>query len=794
MKRRIKKCLCLLTAAAVMLGSMSVAQEPVWAKSKDNGQRAKANQAGARTAITVSTPDEFMRALRAGNSPITVQGLITISDGAESSGRMLPVKIPANTVIQGTEGSSINSRSPIQLQGNGVIFKNIEWVFSSSDELQSVPHREIFLAGYSLTLDNVKTYLKGGTIFDGSDEDLLPTVYGGGYPGTSVGTNASLTVRNSNDKTMFQAIYMGNTGHREGDGAAMTAYSGNAVLNLDDKATVKEKVDTSYNQRAEINMTGGENKYAKAKVFSGDENTTLTISRVSLEGTELNPTGSSPIGSIVLKDGASLKPANTTTSLQNVAVRSGACLDLTSAGNVTILGAFNGAEEAAEERGILVLNQNGGVVTINGTVTGTTQFQTGSKLFPSYVVMNKAYIYTQTGSSVKPNFVLAQKTIDDYACRLEYSNDNGAWTVYKGITAPTEGTTTSPTSSTTAPTQETTTSPTNSTTAPTQKPTTSTTRPTTAPTQKPTTSTTRPTTAPTQGTTTSPVKPTTGPTGGTTKPTTAPTTGNPVTPPTEPTVTPPTEKPEDHKHQYQSSVTKQATCTEEGIRTYTCACGHTYTESIAPSEHQYEEERIPATSKADGKVQKVCRVCSHITDVYVISRPRNPSWSKAEFTYDGKAKRPEVVIKDAKGDEMVPGADYEVYYPKTMKNPGIYTVVIEFCGDYRGKVTKTITIKPRETSLKKVVPGSRKLLLTWSRQTVQIDGYQVQYSRDKAFKGKTSKTATVKKTAAGTTVKKLKGKTKYYLRVRTYKTVKVSGKSKKLYSDWSGKKAVYTKR
>ena len=96
--------------------------------------------------------------------------------------------------------------------------------------------------------------------------------------------------------------------------------------------------------------------------------------------------------------------------------------------------------------------------------------------------------------------------------------------------------------------------------------------------------------------------------------------------------------------------------------------------------------------------------------------------------------------------------------------------------------------------MKKVVPGSRKLLLTWSRQTVQIDGYQVQYSRDKAFKGKTSKTATVKKTAAGTTVKKLKGKTKYYLRVRTYKTVKVSGKSKKLYSDWSGKKAVYTKR
>ena len=42
-------------------------------------------------------------------------------------------------------------------------------------------------------------------------------------------------------------------------------------------------------------------------------------------------------------------------------------------------------------------------------------------------------------------------------------------------------------------------------------------------------------------------------------------------------------------------------------------------------------------------------------------------------------------------------------------------------------------------------------------------------------------------------VSKLKAKKKYYIRVRTYKTVKVNGKSKKIYSGWSKVKAVTTK-
>lgn len=43
------------------------------------------------------------------------------------------------------------------------------------------------------------------------------------------------------------------------------------------------------------------------------------------------------------------------------------------------------------------------------------------------------------------------------------------------------------------------------------------------------------------------------------------------------------------------------------------------------------------------------------------------------------------------------------------------------------------------------------------------------------------------------TVSNLKAKTKYYVRVRTYKNVKISGNTYKYYSSWSSIKSVKTK-
>ena len=80
------------------------------------------------------------------------------------------------------------------------------------------------------------------------------------------------------------------------------------------------------------------------------------------------------------------------------------------------------------------------------------------------------------------------------------------------------------------------------------------------------------------------------------------------------------------------------------------------------------------------------------------------------------------------------------------------------------------------------------------KQKTQATGYQVQYSTDKNFK-KNNKTVTISKNSiTSQSVGKLKAKKKYYVRVRTYKTVKFGGKHVKLYSGWSKAKSVTTKK
>ena len=93
--------------------------------------------------------------------------------------------------------------------------------------------------------------------------------------------------------------------------------------------------------------------------------------------------------------------------------------------------------------------------------------------------------------------------------------------------------------------------------------------------------------------------------------------------------------------------------------------------------------------------------------------------------------------------------------------------------------------KPKKTSVKKTVRGKKSLAFT-VKKVSGISGYQVQTATDKKFK-KSRKTITSKKT--NVTFKKLKSKKKYYVRVRTYKTVK----GKKYYSSWSKIKSVKTK-
>ena len=64
-----------------------------------------------------------------------------------------------------------------------------------------------------------------------------------------------------------------------------------------------------------------------------------------------------------------------------------------------------------------------------------------------------------------------------------------------------------------------------------------------------------------------------------------------------------------HSHSYTSSVTKQPTCTEAGVRTYTCSCGASYTEAIpATGVHTYVYTRNDDTHTG------TCSVCGATTN------------------------------------------------------------------------------------------------------------------------------------------------------------------------------------
>ena len=82
----------------------------------------------------------------------------------------------------------------------------------------------------------------------------------------------------------------------------------------------------------------------------------------------------------------------------------------------------------------------------------------------------------------------------------------------------------------------------------------------------------------------------------------------------------------------------------------------------------------------------------------------------------------------------------------------------------------TVISKPKSASIKKVKGAKKAVSVEWKKVS-GVSGYEIQLATDKKFK-KNKKTVTIKKQkTTKTTVKKLKAKKKYYVRIRTYKIV-----------------------
>lgn len=65
-----------------------------------------------------------------------------------------------------------------------------------------------------------------------------------------------------------------------------------------------------------------------------------------------------------------------------------------------------------------------------------------------------------------------------------------------------------------------------------------------------------------------------------------------------------------HTHSYSSSVTTKATCTENGVETFSCSCGDSYEETISATGHNYvcDSEEV-ATCQSEGCRYYICNEC-----------------------------------------------------------------------------------------------------------------------------------------------------------------------------------------
>ena len=237
-----------------------------------------------------------------------------------------------------------------------------------------------------------------------------------------------------------------------------------------------------------------------------------------------------------------------------------------------------------------------------------------------------------------------------------------------------------------------------------------------------------------------------------------------------------------HTHNLTLVAAKAATCTEGGKEAhYKCeGCGKFYEDVLGTKE---------ITDLASwGNIAKIAH-----TTKQTVTKASSIKLKATSLTYNGKVRTPKVIVKDRTGKTLVKNTDYTVSYAKGRKYVGKYAVKITFKGKYSGTKTLYFTIKPKATSISSLKAGSKKFTVKWKKQATQTTGYQVQYSASSKFSK--AKTVTVgKNTTVSKKISKLSGKKKYYVRVRTYKTVKINGKSIRIYSGWSKAKTVTTKK
>lgn len=238
-----------------------------------------------------------------------------------------------------------------------------------------------------------------------------------------------------------------------------------------------------------------------------------------------------------------------------------------------------------------------------------------------------------------------------------------------------------------------------------------------------------------------------------------------------------------HNHSYSSSITTEPTCTSDGIKTYICECGDSYTEPILHKGHSTNDWTIvnETTCTSDGLKIKYCSSCSQEVEREILPSPGHTSgeWvisNKAACTTDGIKEHFCATCKEVYETETIPSTGHHkewivysegnctiathkvkvcsiceeelesIYIPAPGHNYGVWTTTIVATVDSEGKEARTcancssteertlptLEFTISETSLSMIYKDSGKLStnssnVTWSTTnsdvaTVDSDG------------------------------------------------------------------------
>lgn len=160
-------------------------------------------------------------------------------------------------------------------------------------------------------------------------------------------------------------------------------------------------------------------------------------------------------------------------------------------------------------------------------------------------------------------------------------------------------------------------------------------------------------------------------------------------------------------HWDQGTITKKATCTENGEKTYYCTdadCNKTYVETIPATGHQHTElrDKKTATCEKDGYSGDIyCKDCGQLISKGAVVKAIGHSWDSGKVTETATCKKEGTKTYICKNcgetkTESIPKTEHqwndgEITKEATCKEEGSKTYTCSICGD-----TKTETIPKKD--------------------------------------------------------------------------------------------------